>query len=504
MYFIVILATTVLSFITFTYLLFKNSYRTWEKLKVPYVTPKFPFGNFNLPTKSQHFGIQCHQLYEKLKGKDQYAGIYLFKQPNLLALHPDFVKLILVDDFNTFNERGLNVDLKHDPITENIYFLSGSEWRNMKQKLLNGFTSNRMRTIFKTLSEVGEKFEEYLITSDLQGNECNIKDIMTGYTADVLSSCLFGTDGDSIGNTNSEFCIASRKLLMNSSKYHNAIKFWAIMFPETAKKLGYCIFDKQSTKFFEQMLHKTIGFRKENNLHRNDILQTMIELMDHNDEYGLAITFDEVIANIIIFFYTSYESCTITMSYVLYQLAQNRGIQTQLRWEIEQILNQFEGKLNYDSLGRMQLLERVILESLRMHPPIPIIQRIAKERYQLPNGSKIPRGTHVLISVLGIHYDSELYPNPNKFDPDRFIPEIVAKRHPYSYLPFGEGPRICIGQRLAMLIIKIGLVSILRKYSFDIGDKTQIPLKIDTTSMTLLEPENGIWLKLNADTKLRN
>lgn len=83
-----------------------------------------------------------------------------------------------------------------------------------------------------------------------------------------------------------------------------------------------------------------------------------------------------------------------------------------------------------------------------MYPPVPFISRLAGEDLLMPKGYKIPYNTHIHIHIYDLHHDSGVYPDPEKFDPDRFLPENVAKRHPFAYLPFSGGPRNCIGKCL--------------------------------------------------------
>jgi cytochrome P450 family 6 len=104
----------------------------------------------------------------------------------------------------------------------------------------------------------------------------------------------------------------------------------------------------------------------------------------------------------------------------------------------------------------------------------------------------IEKGTPVTIPIYAIHHDPEFYPNPEVFDPDRFLPEEVQKRHPLSWIPFGGGPRVCIGRRFAVVEVKIALVKILTNFEFSLDrSKTSVPLKIATRKM-LLSPAEGI------------
>lgn len=132
---------------------------------------------------------------------------------------------------------------------------------------------------------------------------------------------------------------------------------------------------------------------------------------------------------------------------------------------------------------------------MRKHPAVGTLHRVSNADYQLPNGGIVPKGTYVVIPAFAFHRDPELYPNPDKFDPERFSPENKPKIDPLSFLPFGEGPRSCIGLRFGMLQMKLGLAVMLQQFQFDICDQTKIPLEIDNVSL-LHVPKGGVWLRI--------
>lgn len=142
-------------------------------------------------------------------------------------------------------------------------------------------------------------------------------------------------------------------------------------------------------------------------------------------------------------------------------------------------------------------LQSSISEALRKYPTIATLHRIANTDYTMPDGAILPKGTFIIIPSYAIHHDPEIYPLPENFDPERFSEEGRQTRHPYSYLPFGEGPRICVGLRFGMMQAKIGLAMLLSNFRFSTCPKTEIPLKIDQVYM-LFVPQNGVWLKIEA------
>lgn len=136
------------------------------------------------------------------------------------------------------------------------------------------------------------------------------------------------------------------------------------------------------------------------------------------------------------------------------------------------------------------------LETLRKYPAGVRSERKCNKEYQIPNDKNvIKKDTHVLIPVYAIHYDPEIYPEPEKFDPERFSPENKAKRHPYLYLPFGVGPRSCIANRFAIIEGKAAVAHLVLNFKLSPGKKTQIPVKFSTKG--IFKPENGMWLHLD-------
>lgn len=122
--------------------------------------------------------------------------------------------------------------------------------------------------------------------------------------------------------------------------------------------------------------------------------------------------------------------------------------------------------------------------------------RQASENYKVPNSPfVIEKGTGISIPVYSIHHDPEIYPDPERFDPSRFEPEAIKARHPYAYLPFGDGPRNCIGDRFGKMQAKLGLVVLIRNFKFGVSSQTEIPLKLNNR-LNLVNPLNGIHVKV--------
>lgn len=138
-----------------------------------------------------------------------------------------------------------------------------------------------------------------------------------------------------------------------------------------------------------------------------------------------------------------------------------------------------------------------ILESLRKHPPGAIIVREATKDYVTPDQElTIPKGQQIFIPVYGIHHDPTIYENPEEFRPERFSAEQVKQRQPGAFMPFGDGPRNCVGLRFAMLEMRIALVKLLQQFEFTACSRTSIPMKYVPRKI-VLSSVNGVWLRVD-------
>lgn len=137
----------------------------------------------------------------------------------------------------------------------------------------------------------------------------------------------------------------------------------------------------------------------------------------------------------------------------------------------------------------------VFAESLRKYPPGGDLLRLATSDYTEPETHvTIAKDTLIVIPVYAIHHDEAYYPDPELFDPDRFSAENVAHRPSCAFMPFGEGPRNCIGLRFGMLQSLIGLLTLLRSYEFSVCERTKEPLEFDPNG-TVMRAKGGLYLR---------
>lgn len=202
---------------------------------------------------------------------------------------------------------------------------------------------------------------------------------------------------------------------------------------------------------------------------------------------------DEIVGNSILFLLVGYDTTSNALTFTAHNLATHPACQEKLIEEIDAILGKEQP--NYNNVQKMEYLERVLCETLRLYPSACRTHRLAEMDIVI-EGYTVPNGTDISFPIYSIHRDPRFWENPTRFDPERFTPENKAKRHPYAYLPFGHGPRSCIGMRLAQVEMRLAIVSILQHYRFKTCEETEIPLKLSKAN--LLKPENGVKLLLES------
>lgn len=184
------------------------------------------------------------------------------------------------------------------------------------------------------------------------------------------------------------------------------------------------------------------------------------------------------------------------MTFSSYELALNPEIQERLRNEINEVLENHNGEVTYNAIMKMKYLDMVFNESLRKYPAVDTqVRKSDKDFFISGTDLMIPAGTLIMIPVYGIHNDERYWDNPDKFDPERFTPENVKNRKPFTYFPFSEGPRQCLGLRFGKMETKIGLIKLLRNFRILPCDKTSVPLEF-MPNASLQSPKNKMWLKL--------
>ena len=226
----------------------------------------------------------------------------------------------------------------------------------------------------------------------------------------------------------------------------------------------------QAVRKAKSKAQKITGLRDDlDDIDENDVGEkrrlAFLDLMIETAHYTKQLSDTEIKEQVDTIMFEGHDTTAAGSSFVLCMLGVHQDIQDRVMAEQKEIFKGSDRDPTFADTIEMKYLERVILETLRMYPPVPIIARKINQDLQLVSQNLvIPSGTTVIIGTYKMHRRPDLFPNPEKFDPDNFLPERTQNRHYYSYIPFSAGPRSCVGRKYAMIKLKVLLSTILRNY----------------------------------------
>ncbi|XP_037028672.1 cytochrome P450 4g1-like [Bradysia coprophila] len=190
-----------------------------------------------------------------------------------------------------------------------------------------------------------------------------------------------------------------------------------------------------------------------------------LDLMIEAAKNGANLNDDEIKEEVDTIMFEGHDTTAAGSSFALCLMAIHQDVQSRVYKELKSIFGDSSRECTFADTMEMKYLERVILESLRMYPPVPMIARKINEDVQLASENYVlPAGCTVVIGTFKVHRREDIYPNPEVFNPDNFLPERTQNRHYYSFIPFSAGPRSCVGRKYAMIKLKILISTILRNY----------------------------------------
>nr|XP_048289421.1 cytochrome P450 3A11-like isoform X2 [Myodes glareolus] len=435
------------------------------------------------------FDVECYKKYGKI------WGLFDGPTPMFIITDPDMIKKVLVkESYSVFTNRRVIGPV--GVMSKAIALSKDEEWKRLRALLSPTFTSGKLKEMFPIIEEYGDILVKYLRREAEKGKPLNMKEVFGAYSMDVITSTAFGVSVDSLNNPKDPFAEKTKKFL--KIDFFEPLFLSIILFPfliPIYEMLNVSMFQKDSISFFK----KFVSRMKENRLdskqkQRVDFLQLMMNTQNNSKdkESHKALTDMEITAQAIMFIFAGYDTTSSTLAFALHSLATHPDIQKKLQEEIDIALPNKEPP-NYDKVMEMEYLDMVLNETLRLYPFGLRLDRFCKQDVEI-DSVLVPKGSVMIIPVYALHHDPQYWPEPAEFCPERFSKENKGSINPYVYLPFGNGPRNCIGMRFALMNMKLALTKVLQNFSFQPCRETQIPLKLSRTP--LLQTEEPIVLKV--------
>ncbi|XP_055838038.1 probable cytochrome P450 9f2 [Episyrphus balteatus] len=498
-----------------------KNYKYFSQRNIAHEKPVILIGNA-LPILSGKESLieMLIRLHTEFKNEKIY-GLYGWRDPYTFIRDPELIKKITIKDFDSFVNHDNNTaqtQFTDEAIANMLTLLQDQKWKDMRMTLTPVFTGNKMRKIFHIISQCTYEAVKYLHEKTKEGTEINLGNFFHQYSNDVIASAAFGLKMKSYGREESEFTKMGAVLLRPEGLGVIIKSILIAVLPQVGKIFKINILSTKALNYLKGVVSQTIKQRKENKIIRQDMIQLMLESQKHgeskteektdNRETVLTNwTENEMIAQCLLFLFAGLGPMSNLMCVAAYELMKNPDIQEKLYEEVSQMNEELNGsEISYDLLKNMKYLNMVVSESLRKWPSAPFLDRVCNKSYNLTDDDgkillEMKPGDKVLFSVYGSHFDEENFENPSVFDPERFSDENKKSNiKPFTYFPFGLGPRSCIGDRFGLMVAKLMLYHLVLEFKLSPSPKSTVDINEVTRGLQLKIPE-VFWMDLIARNK---
>lgn len=494
------LVITVLVTITMVWY-FKRQKTVWLLNQIP--------GPKGLPIlgNALYLYVDPPEFFQRILKVTEYgevARLWMAHNPYCLLSSAKAVEVLLSSQ--KYLDKGLNYDFIHPWLGISLLTSTGSHWQTRRKLLTPAFHFKILEEFISVFNKQSSKLIQKL-EKKADGNAFDIYDDLALCSLDVICETAMGRSINAQEDSESQYVQAVRK--MTRYVHQRIFRPWLhndFMY----KLLGPAKDFEACLKVLHNMSNSTIKERKQNKTIENKLvigeteekygikkrrafLDLLLEYSEENPEFND----EEIRKEVDTFMFAGHDTTGSAINSILYILGLHPDIQARVQEELDGIFDSADSPVTWEDLHQLKYTEMCIKEALRIFPPAPFISRKLKEDVVIEN-YRVPSGTTVELVIYKIHRDPTQFPDPEVFDPDRFLPENINKRHPYAYIPFSAGPRNCIGQKFAMLELKILVSSILRRFRVEsVVPRDQLKLVPEL----ILRPINGNFVKLFPRTK---
>lgn len=355
---------------------------------------------------------------------------------------------------------------------ENLFTSDGDLWRVLRSSLQPAFHSDRL----KVYADVAAKFTQELLDTWEPGQTVDIPAAMMDLTLGITTTNFFGLD------------------LRHRADGQGIIRFIELFSERvsglptpawipTPRNLELKHLVNEGNKLFRQLINE----RRPHAEKYNDVLSILVAAQ-HNDDTGLLS--DRQIGNEVSnLFAAGYELISYTLTFTLYLLSQHPEIEAYVVAELDRVLGDRPPTLA--DLDNRPYLEQVLQESMRILPSAALFGRQSIDTIEL-GGYTVPKNSLMLIATWTLHHRPDIYSQPDQFDPERFSSDRQSTIPKFAYLPFSEGPRVCIGRAFAMMQMRINLAMLLQRYHLRLVKGYQLELQFQFN----VRPKNGLPMKI--------
>ncbi|MBA3440276.1 MAG: cytochrome P450 [Pyrinomonadaceae bacterium] len=423
--------------------------------------------------------FQLRPINFLMKVARNYGDISYFRlgpQPAYLLNHPDFIKDVLVTRHENFM-KGRALQRSKRLLGEGLLTSEGAAHRRQRRLAQPAFHRQRISTYARVMVDYAERFSERWQV----GTSLDIAHEMSKLTLAIVGKTLFDTDVESdaegVGQALTKIMKQFRLLLL---PYTELLEFVPLLPPVRRFR--------EAKDELDRVIYRIIEERRRSKRDHGDLLSML--LMAQDDEEGSGGMTDEQLRDeALTIFLAGHETTANWLTWTWYLLSAHPEAEIKLHEELDRVLG---GKPPSDEdIPQLRYTEMILSEAMRLYPPAWTVGRLAISDTEV-GGYMVPAGSLVLLSQYVMHHDERYYPDPFRFDPERWTPEAKGERPQFAYFPFGGGPRRCIGEGFALMEGALLLATLAQKWRMRL-----VPgHPVDIHPLITLRPKHGMLMKL--------
>lgn len=393
---------------------------------------------------------------------------------------PEFIKHVLSDNHRAYSKFGITKILRVF-FGEGLVTSNGELWIKKRRLIQPAFHIQRITHGLNIINEETSIFIQTLNTLP-SGSQINLSHEMLKLNVSIINRFLFS-------NTNKKEMESMMLILEHLTNFATKWMKSIIKIPLNWRTPSNKQFHKNCQEYdriIYAMIERRRVYKKEDiDPPHNDLLDMLLDDVDadSNDE----MTNKQLRDDITTMFMAGHDTTAQTLSWIFYEIAKNKEISSKLNREATEVLK--EESLKLEDLSKLDYTNKVIKEGMRHYPSISAIQR-RPYKEDVFKGIKFKKSTHLLINIYGMHHHPEYWETPELFNPERFTVVAEHQRPPFVYLPFGGGPRRCIGSNFATMVMQVVVSSLLKSFEFEVP-KGYKPVIVPNIT---IKPKDGIPL----------
>lgn len=415
--------------------------------------------------------------------RDSYfklEGVWPFVRRTHYLADPELIEEMLVARAESFERDFITVKALSSVINRDaLFFVEGADWKWQRRALAPAFRHENLLALTPTFVDCAKAQAEDWRRAP-EGTPVDAMNAMSNVTFAVIEKAVLGVTGSF---DRGKFLAAMQESFAGMSWQRI---FTLLRLPTWMPFPGSSKINRSMRYLYDETAH-LLAARRASDGQTQAIIDRLLAAKD--PESGRSMTDAELIANLYGFLVAGHETSAVALAWTLWLLAKDQASQERVRAEVRAIAG--DADIGPQTVEKLQFTKQAIQESMRLFPPAAATGRQPREDLML-GSHKIPKGEPVYAAVWALHRHEKLWDAPNAFDPDRFAPEKAKARHRCAYLPFGAGPRICIGMGFAMLEMVAILATLVREFRFTTVEGHRVELAPDFTT----RPKGGLPLNI--------